>query len=279
MTDNQILTGLCFIDTSIGKFHVGQLVDDKYSTLLRTIFAHYPPAELILEKDHITGQTLQTIKSCLPNVMITYFKTDSEFLKPRETLLLLMEGPYFKEKTSENKMETKLPPKLQDLLDPSDPLNLTVKKEFELALKSMGAIIFRLKRNLIEEELLSKKDFNIFDTNFLLSNTKNEKKDFMILDSVTIKNLELFENSAGGKEGTLLQIIDTCMTKFGKRRLRQWICSPLCSKKEIDDRLSAIGELLNLSSLNDLHQDLKQLPDLERILLKVSFTQSRFNLI
>jgi len=271
--DNQILTGLCFIECSIGTFHIGQLVDDKHSTSLRTIFAHYPPVEILIEKDHITTQTLQTIKSCLPNVSITYLRTDVEFWKPRKTLKLLTEGPYFKEKREDGKFETRMPAKLQELLDPNDPLNLTVKKEFELALKSMGAIIYQLKRNLIEEELLAKKDFNIFDTSFLLTNKYSDKKDYMVLDSVTIKNLELFENSSGRPEGTLLNEIDSCQTKFGKRRLRKWMCSPLYSKKEINDRLDAVSKLMELSSLNDLHRDLKQLPDLERILFKIH-TQS-----
>lgn len=275
LDNNQIQTGLCFIDTSLGEFHIGQLVDDKYSTLLRTIFAHYPPVEILLEKDSVTSQTLQTIKSCLPDVQITYLKSNSEFWKPRETLKLLMEGPYFKVKRDDGKLETQLPEKLKELLDPSDVLSLTVKHEFELSLKAFGAIIYQLKRNLIEEELLALRKFNIFDTNFLLSNTKNEDKDFMVLDSVTIKNLELLENSEGSREGTLLQIIDTCKTKFGKRRLRKWICSPLCSKREIDQRLGAVGTLMNLP-LGDLHQELANLPDLERILFKIH-TQSLAN--
>lgn len=62
----------------------------------------------------------------------------------------------------------------------------------------------------------------------------------------------------------------------GKRRLRQWMCSPLSSKKEIDDRLNAVNELMGLSSLNDLHKDLDKLPDLERILFKIH-TQSLAN--
>lgn len=275
LADNQIQTGLCFIDTSLGEFHIGQLIDDKYSTLLRTIFAHYPPVEILLEKDHVTSQTLQTIKSCLPDVQVSYLKTNSEFWKPRETLKFLMEGPYFKVKRDDGKFETQLPEKLKELLDPSDVLNLTVKHDHELSLRSFGAIIYQLKRSLIEEELLALRKFNVFDTNFLLSTTKNDDKDFMVLDSVTIKNLELIENSEGHKEGTLLQTIDTCKTKFGKRRLRKWICSPLCSKNEIDDRLSAVEQLMSLP-LSDLHKELALLPDLERILFKIH-TQSLSN--
>lgn len=205
-------------------------------------------------------------------MLISYLKSNTEFWKPRDTLKFLIEGPYFAVKQENGKTEIDLPEKLKELLDPSDVLNLTAKKECELALRSFGAIIYQLKRNLIEEELLALRNFHIFDTDFLLSNTKNEDKDFMVLDSVTIKNLELLENSEGGKVGTLLEMIDSCKTKFGKRRLRKWVCSPLCNEKEINDRLDAVNELMKLP-LTDLHQNLSKLPDLERILFKIH-TQS-----
>lgn len=164
---------------------------------------------------------MQTIKSCLPNVQTSYLKSDTEFLKPRETMKLLIEGPYFKVKIEDTgKEETKIPSKFQALLDPADVLNLTVKQDYELAFKAFGAIVYQLKRNLIEEELISLGKFTIFDTNFLLSDMKNKAKENMFLDSVTMKNLELFENSAGGKECTLLSVLDSCATKFGKRHLR-----------------------------------------------------------
>jgi DNA mismatch repair protein MSH6 len=38
----------------------------------------------------------------------------------------------------------------------------------------------------------------------------------MILDSVTLANLDIFENSSTGtSEGTLLDIMDQCVTPFG----------------------------------------------------------------
>ena len=38
--------GVCFVDTSIGLFHVGQFVDDRHSSRLRTLIAHYPPVQV-----------------------------------------------------------------------------------------------------------------------------------------------------------------------------------------------------------------------------------------
>lgn len=38
--------GVCFVDTSIGTFRIGQFTDDRHSSRLRTLAAHYPPAQV-----------------------------------------------------------------------------------------------------------------------------------------------------------------------------------------------------------------------------------------
>ena len=61
----------------------------------------------------------------------------------------------------------------------------------------------------------------------------------------------------------------------GKRLLRQWLCSPLCNPKSIDDRLNAIDDLTaNQDVVDEATEVLRKLPDLERVLAKYVF---RFN--
>lgn len=38
-----------------------------------------------------------------------------------------------------------------------------------------------------------------------------------VLDGITLRNLEVFKNSNGGTEGTLMDRLDRCSTRFGKR--------------------------------------------------------------
>ncbi len=38
--------GVCFVDASIGKFHVGQFEDDRHCSRLRTLISHFPPAQV-----------------------------------------------------------------------------------------------------------------------------------------------------------------------------------------------------------------------------------------
>ncbi len=71
---------------------------------------------------------------------------------------------------------------------------------------------------------------------------------FMILDGQTLINLEILENTVdGGKQGTLLGLLDHCVTGFGKRLLKQWICHPLRNIEDIADRQSAIKDLVGIS--------------------------------
>lgn len=38
--------GVCFVDTSVGTFHLGQFKDDHFCSKLRTTVSHYAPAEV-----------------------------------------------------------------------------------------------------------------------------------------------------------------------------------------------------------------------------------------
>lgn len=38
--------GVCFVDTSIGLFHIGQFEDDRHASRLRTLVAHYTPVQV-----------------------------------------------------------------------------------------------------------------------------------------------------------------------------------------------------------------------------------------
>lgn len=53
----------------------------------------------------------------------------------------------------------------------------------------------------------------------------------------------------------------------GKRLFRNWLCSPLCNPKSINDRLDALEDLMAIADVSaEVREQLKKLPDLERIL-------------
>ena len=50
----------------------------------------------------------------------------------------------------------------------------------------------------------------------------------LILDGITLANLEVLENSRDKTAaGTLLQHLNHCVTPFGKREFKRWLCNPL----------------------------------------------------
>ena len=51
---------------------------------------------------------------------------------------------------------------------------------------------------------------------------------YMVLDGITVRNLEIVvNNTTGGSEGTLLGRLDSCNTAMGRRVLRHWVVAPL----------------------------------------------------
>jgi DNA mismatch repair protein MutS len=69
----------------------------------------------------------------------------------------------------------------------------------------------------------------------------HRSQNFLWLDEMTRRNLELVEPLRAGARGcTLLETIDTTVTPMGARLLRQWLLSPLRDPAAIDRRLDAV---------------------------------------
>jgi DNA mismatch repair protein MutS len=99
-----------------------------------------------------------------------------------------------------------------------------------------------------------------------------EQQDALILDSVTVRNLELVEPAAGDdSSATLLKAIDQTCTGMGARLLRRWILRPEISLPEINHRLDAVGELKSQTVVREeLHKELEGILDLERLTSRVT---------
>lgn len=271
--------GVCFIDTSVGYFHVGQFPDDRHCSRLRTLIAHYSPAEVLFEKGNPSVETRKILKASLSSALQEGLNAGAQFWDAQKTLKTLSEEDYFRE--GEDKDQTArsnvLPPLLKRMTSESDSLGLTPKDGCELALSALGGCVFYLKKCLVDQELLSMANFE----EYVPVDVEMEKatgsasfftqtRQRMVLDGVTLANLEIFQNGSGGNEGTLLERLDSCSTPFGKRLLKQWLCTPLCNPLSIKDRLDAVEDLMGLQAqASEVHDLLKKLPDLERLLSKI----------
>ncbi len=98
-----------------------------------------------------------------------------------------------------------------------------------------------------------------------------EPNDYLILDSTTIRNLELIESLDGSKQRTLAGVLDDTVTGMGSRLLKQWTLRPSMKNGEITARLDAVEELKNALILRDrLRSELKKVSDLERLIGRIS---------
>jgi DNA mismatch repair protein MutS len=100
-----------------------------------------------------------------------------------------------------------------------------------------------------------------------------ERQNCLVLDAVTVRNLELIEPLfAGAGEGaTLFRCLDCTMTPMGKRLLRAWMLRPSIDLSEVNHRLDAVeGMVSDLVGREELSRSLEGILDLERLLSRVT---------
>ncbi len=92
-----------------------------------------------------------------------------------------------------------------------------------------------------------------------------EAADFMVLDAITLKNLEIVESRNETNKRTVFSVIDETVTNMGARLLRTWLLRPSIKRSEINTRLSAVAELTDSILRDKLRYLLKEVADLERL--------------
>jgi len=96
--------------------------------------------------------------------------------------------------------------------------------------------------------------------------------DFMRLDDVTLRNLEIARNIRDrSRRGTLLDFLGKTSTPMGARTLSRWIQMPSLSQELIAKRLDAIEEICGNALLRgSLAEELDGVADLERLMSRIS---------
>lgn len=101
---------------------------------------------------------------------------------------------------------------------------------------------------------------------------KYDSKKRLILDEVTLTNLEILTNNYDHtQKGSLWNFINRTSTAFGRRLLYSWLCSPLYFPKDIKKRSDAIEELLTIyyEESERWRKTLSSVPDIERLLMRI----------
>ncbi|KAI4173967.1 MAG: hypothetical protein LQ348_006446, partial [Seirophora lacunosa] len=248
--EGQPAFGISFVDTATGQFQLTEFADDVEMTKFETFIAQTRPQELLLEKSCISTGALRILKSNTgPTTLWNYLKSGKEFWTSDVTSRELDASAYFVSEGTSNAEAW--------------PRALREAREKELLMSSFGALVQYLRTLKIERELLTLGNFSWYDP--------IKKASSLILDGKTLINLEVFANTFdGGVEGTLFSLLNRCITPFGKRTFKQWVCHPLMDSVKINARLDAVEALNADSTVRDrFTSQLSKLPDLERLISRI----------
>ncbi|XP_020521545.1 DNA mismatch repair protein MSH7 [Amborella trichopoda] len=239
--------GFAFLDCAALKFWVGSLRDEaSSSSALGALLMHVSPKEVLYENGGLSKQTQQALKRFAStgstSLLLSPVVPGAEFAGASEVEKLIQSKHYF-----------------EGSCNPWTSAFDGIKHP-ELAISALGGLVCHLSR-LMLDDVLRNGDVAPYDIYARC----------LQMDGQTLVNLELFNNNAdGGKAGTLLNYLDSCITPSGKRLLRNWICHPLQNIEEINNRLNLVENLMKHVDMNVLiTQHLRKLPDLERLMGRV----------
>ncbi|KAL4813622.1 muts domain V-domain-containing protein [Aspergillus spinulosporus] len=242
--------GIAFVDTATGQFFLTEFVDDVDMTKFETFVAQTRPQELLLEKSAVSQKALRILKNNTgPTTIWNYLKPGKEFWEADVTVKELDASEYFVSQDNDNIHAW--------------PEALRQARDKELVMSAFGALVQYLRLLKIERDLITIGNFSWYDP--------IKKASSLVLDGQTLINMEIFANSFdGGVDGTLFQLLNRCMTPFGKRMFKQWVCHPLIDPKRINARLDAVDALNADSSVRDqFASQLTKMPDLERLISRI----------
>ena len=94
---------------------------------------------------------------------------------------------------------------------------------------------------------------------------------FVWMDKFTMRNLELFNSSAGGEGVSLVSVIDKCSSPMGARLLRNWLAMPVMDIPELESRYDGVQYFFENEDRRCEARDLiGGIGDLERIISRAA---------
>jgi len=97
----------------------------------------------------------------------------------------------------------------------------------------------------------------------------------LVMDAATRRNLELEQSASGASGHTLAAVLDNSATSMGSRQLRRWLHRPLRDHAMLRRRHQCLGQLLENRRFEDVHDIMRGIADIERILARVALKSAR----
>lgn len=227
--------GLAAVDVSTGEFLAAQFTGDDRFNKLQEELLKFSPSECVYNLAAAEDRALQSVLERLPGALRTPYR-----------------DYYF---TAEKAKETL-----------TGQFNL-------LSLEGLGCVDFPLASGAGGAVLAYLKELQKGALSHINRLRVYQPEDYMVIDGVTRRNLELTQTiRTGKKNGSLLGVLDMTLTSLGGRLLRKWVLEPLTDKKRIEIRLEGVQELIeNPFIREDLQRTLENVYDLERIMGRINY--------
>lgn len=216
---------------------VGYLKEDGLGSALSTLLAYTTPAEVLVPCCNSTDVITRRISAITPAAHITKLPLD-ESPSP-ETALKSLEN---NASTNDNILKS-----IQQHIGDGD-----VPAVAAAVLPLLNHVQRMCLRDKLQDSVLQVRPFS--------ARTRT-----MRLDCTALTNLEVLQGSTGSREGSLLDVLDTCVSVSGKRLIRTWLSQPLCDVAAIMRRQNAVREILGSTDLMQaITEGLGGLPDVDR---------------
>ncbi|KAG0706949.1 hypothetical protein DFH29DRAFT_899290 [Suillus ampliporus] len=246
--------GVCVLDSATSQFSLSAFDDDVCTTKLETMMRQLRPKEVIFTKGNLSVQTTRLLKSILPGSCLWTSLRDVEGFTYPQTINEL--NSMFSEADGEDAMDEDAE------LSSAVPQSIRDMASCRGAMEALGALIWYLRQLNIDKDLLSMRNFDVYDP--------MKRGTSVVLDGQTLAHVEVLLNNEGTEDGSLHKLLGRCITPFGKRLFRIWLCVPLREVKDINARLDAVEDLISHATFEQEFTELaKGLPDLERIVSRI----------
>jgi len=100
-------------------------------------------------------------------------------------------------------------------------------------------------------------------------------EDGIILDAASRRNLELEHSLMGDHKNTLISVLDKTATSMGGRLLSRWLNKPLRDQNVLQNRHQATDSLIQQYHYEPIHELLRHIGDIERIISRVALGSAR----
>ncbi len=229
--------GVSFLDISTGEFLTTQFEDEKPYDRIATEAARMSPSECILPEFLYNDTSLVERLRALDIIVHEYEK---EIFVPRPSEERLKQ--HFKVSTLEGMGCAHLP----------------------YAIASAGAAL----QYAIDTQMRELGHVKVLST--------YSESEHMILDAITLRNLEIVKNVRdGGNDASLLKILDETHTPMGKRLLQKWLLKPLIDVDDINERLDGVEAFGEDTLLRfDIRSHLSGVKDIERLIARIVYGNS-----